>query len=114
MTEILGPVEFVGIMPARKDLEVIPQSAEEKAAEIRAYKEFMDRYNNDPEFKTKIDAECAQWDKDYREYKEEEQRHRENCWALGVPTHPLPLGLGFRKHPMPHNPEGNIFAGWLK
>jgi len=108
-----GPMEYIGKIPPRTDVEVIPLTKEEIEKQISDYKNFENQYNNDPEFKARIDAECKQWKIEFEEYKEADLKHRRECWARGEFTTLLELGVGFLKpYPYPHNPEKNMFVGW--
>ena len=111
--EHVEKIEYIGEMPPRKDLEVIPLTKEEIEKQISDYLNFKNQYDNDLEFKARIDAECEQWEKEFQEYKDAELKRRKECWARGEYTLLLELGVGFLKpYPRLRNPEEDMFAGW--
>jgi hypothetical protein len=105
----LGPLEYIGKMSKRTDLEVIPEDPAVVAARKQAAKERWEQFQEmmkDAAFKAKIEIECVQWEIELKAFENAELEHRRSLWAKGIPTHPLPLGLGFKKpYPCPPHPN---------
>jgi hypothetical protein len=104
---------WVGVMPTRTDVEVRPETPEEIQAKKNAYKHFQNRYDNDSEFRARVDAECVVWETEYKEGEIEYERWQKEQWAKGIPTHPMPF-IFFKPYPKMSEPypHGGVFSGW--
>lgn len=104
----MGEPKFIGTMSERKDIKVIPKTHEQIDAEIAHYESFQGRYLNSPTFKTRIDAECMQWEKERQEFLLGCKKHDEELWAQGIPTYMIEPHF-YKPYPRPHDPRIN---GW--
>ena len=103
--------KYIGDIPPRVDIPVIPKSKlqilKEKA--IFKYYELTDKI---PAVKAKRDLEVAQWEMDFKEYCDKEHLHRKALWAHGIPTTLEDLGVGFDKpYPRPRKMNGWKITG---
>jgi len=96
-----GKPKFVGKMPIRKDLEVLPER------KIEWYKREFNYwvwrlFNLIPSIHRENMKAVKQWEKERQEHMDRELDHRKKLWKEGVSTYLLPLDSNFFKpYPVP-------------
>jgi len=98
---------YVGDVPVRQDMEVIPLSVLQKTIMDLKHYQWMIEDKLFPAVHDKNQEEIAQWEKEREEFMEKELEWRKSEWEAGRPTNLLTLDAWFLKpHPIPPKSGG--------